>query len=70
MISGCRHPRVLESCRAQLDRQPEEVRSVLRAALALHRAHRTAEFAGGGSSAQCEIGRNELPRIFSGEDSG
>ena len=27
------HPRVLEICRAQLDRQPEEVRSVLRAAL-------------------------------------
>lgn len=27
------HPRVLEICRAQLDRQPEEVRSVLRAAV-------------------------------------
>jgi hypothetical protein len=27
------HPRVLELCRANLDRQPEEVRSVLRAAL-------------------------------------
>lgn len=27
------HPRVLEICRNQLDRQPEEVRSVLRAAL-------------------------------------
>ena len=27
------HPRVMEICRAQLDRQPEEVRSVLRAAL-------------------------------------
>ncbi len=27
------HPRVLEICRAQLDRQPEEVRGVLRAAL-------------------------------------
>jgi hypothetical protein len=27
------HPRVLEICRAQLDRQPEQVRSVLRAAL-------------------------------------
>src|SRR4051812_16069130 len=28
------HPRVLEICQAQLDRQPEEVRGVLRAALA------------------------------------
>ena len=27
------HPRVMEICRAQLDRQPEEVRGVLRAAL-------------------------------------
>lgn len=27
------HPRVLEICRAQLDRQPEEIRGVLRAAL-------------------------------------
>jgi hypothetical protein len=27
------HPRVLEICRTQLDRQPEEIRSVLRAAL-------------------------------------
>jgi hypothetical protein len=27
------HPRVAEICRAQLERQPDEVRSVLRAAL-------------------------------------
>jgi hypothetical protein len=31
--NAANHPRVLEICRAQLDRQPEEVRSVLRAAL-------------------------------------
>ncbi len=34
------HPRVLEICRAQLDRQPEDVRSELRAAL--HAADRVA----------------------------
>jgi hypothetical protein len=34
------HPRIMEICRAQLDRQPEEIRSELRAAL--HQASSTA----------------------------
>jgi hypothetical protein len=32
-VAASAHPRVLEICRAQLDREPEDIRSGLRAAL-------------------------------------